>query len=183
MTPRKTLPPQDVLLELLTYEPESGTLTWRERPLSRFADEHHGKVWNSRCAGKPAFVSPKPPQGYLCGSIDGEIYKAHRVIWKMVYGTEPLGIDHINGCVTDNSLRNLREADQSINSKNRSRRSDNKSGETGIFQNRSGTWSVTVSVDKRRVHVGNFATLEEAGRARANAMLAHGYHPDHGRRA
>jgi len=183
MTPRKTLPAQDLLLDLLIYEPISGTLTWRERPLSRFADEHHGKVWNSRCAGKPALTSPKLPQGYLCGSIDGEIYKAHRIIWKMVYGTEPLGIDHINGCVTDNSLRNLREADQSINSKNRARRSDNKSGVPGVYQTRSGTWTARVSIDRQVKSLGNFASFEDACAAREAASRTHGYHANHGRRA
>lgn len=42
-------------------------------------------------------------------------------------------IDHINGVKCDNRLSNLRIVSEKENSKNRAKRSDNKSGVTGVY--------------------------------------------------
>ena len=37
----KVLPPQDVLRQLLEYDPETGRLTWKERGIEWFRDDTH----------------------------------------------------------------------------------------------------------------------------------------------
>lgn len=73
--------------------------------------------------------------GYYIVRVGGKNYKAHRVIVEMlVRCLKPNEyIDHINGVKCDNRLSNLRIVSEKENSKNRAKRSDNKSGVTGVY--------------------------------------------------
>lgn len=120
--PAKPLPDQSVLHQILRYEPDTGKLYWRERPLELFtiSDTSSGRGnrglktaeqaaagWNNAYANTEAFTAAND-RGYLRGLIFGQSYKAHRVIYKMVHGEEPDEIDHINMDRSDNRLCNLR---------------------------------------------------------------------------
>ena len=48
---------QEIVRELLDYDPETGTLTWRERDRKWFKSDKSWKIWNSRYANKEAFTS------------------------------------------------------------------------------------------------------------------------------
>lgn len=188
MTKKEKLPPQEVLLSLLHYDPETGSLTWKERPLSFFSDgkqsaEHNCNAWNKKLAGKPALNCLR--EGYLRGRLLGEYVYSHRVIWKMMTGDEPDMIDHISGMRSDNRWRNLREADASVNAMNSGIRSDNKSGVVGVtWEPRfGGKWIAQIFIDKRRIFIGHFDRMEDAIRARKAAERQYGFHPNHGRMA
>ena len=73
--------------------------------------------------------------GYYIVQVGGKNYKAHRVIVEMLVGCLKPNeyIDHINGVKCDNMLSNLRIVSEKENSKNRAKRSDNKSGVTGVY--------------------------------------------------
>lgn len=96
--PRKILPSQELLLERLNYDPETGKLY-------RNTD------------GKEAFTFTDR-QGYRHGKINDVKYQAHRIIWKLVHGHDPIIIDHINGDQGDNRISNLRSCTIAENSRN-----------------------------------------------------------------
>src|SRR5580765_8002422 len=87
------MPEQPYLRECLRYSRKTGAVKWRRRPLHHFANEGVWCAWNSRFAGKIA--GTPDPKGYTRISVNGVIYKAHRLVWKLVTGMEPTaGIDH-----------------------------------------------------------------------------------------
>lgn len=184
----KPLPAQDVLHQLLSYDPETGMLTWNERDVSWFREDVYCgprrvcATWNARYAGKPA-INHISANGYREGPLLGQRVKAHRIIWKMMMGDDPDQVDHINGDRADNRWTNLRDGDQSQNQRNAARRNDNSTGVVGVspyrHERRRPTWVVKIG-DR---HVGYFTDFEAAISARRAAEREHGFHPNHGRTA
>ena len=74
---------QAELNALLEYDPISGSLTFKARP----GTDRATKSWNAKHAGKLALNIPF--KGYRRGSLENKELLAHRVIWKMVFGSEP----------------------------------------------------------------------------------------------
>lgn len=184
----KALPSQEVLCQILRYETETGKLFWKERAPEWFADskqtrQHNAAIWNGKNAGREAFVTALP-LGHRYAGIFGQKYLAHRVVWKMAYGTEPIGIDHIDGDPSNNRLSNLREAQQSVNGKNLKLKKNNTSGVMGVsWDARLKKWIARICVDYRTRHLGVFDDFDEAIRARKAAERQHGFHENHGRAA
>lgn len=105
------LPPQDFLHECLDYDPDTGELTWTDRPRAHFTTVRVWRYWNARNAGRPAlnFIEPS---GYRSGviTVDGNTqeYPQHLVIWKLMTGEEPeVAIKHKNEQRADNRWDNL----------------------------------------------------------------------------
>lgn len=172
---------QEYLHECLVYDPESGILTWRVRPLEHFKNEHAGKTWNTRYSGTRAGW-PRG-DGYLCVFLSGAKYYVHRLAWKMMNGHwPPAQIDHINQDRVDNRLSNLREVTKQENSRNASLRCDNSSGVTGVYWNASkNKWHAQIRVDGERIHLGYLTSKEAAIAARKAADARFGFHPNHGK--
>lgn len=181
----KPIPGREYLLNLLSYEPETGVLRWKERPLEMFRGQGGIRIrahlsWNTKYAGQEAFTAIF--NGYRTGSIDGDVLQAHRVIWKMVHDAEPENVDLKNGNRSDNRLLNLRGTNPLGNARNAARRNDNRSGITGVcFKSREQKWQAYINVDGKPRTIGTYFTFEEAIAARMLASEAHGYHPNHGR--
>lgn len=188
----KPLPSQEVLRQLLDYDPETGALTWRERSEGDFeasatrSAAHICALWNVRYAGTAALncVSGGGERGGYCeGNLGGQGAKAHRVIWKWMTGEDPEQIDHTNGVRQDNRWSNLRNVAWTENAKNHKRRSDNTTGAVGIYwyphERKQGKWLVKIGSK----HVGYFACIGQAIRARKQAERQHGFHENHGRAA
>lgn len=122
--------------------------------------------------------------GYLETSIFRRRVLAHRIIWKMVYGTEPDTIDHLNGDKSDNCIKNLRSISQTLNSRNQALRKNNTSGVLGVrWEARLHKWHSRINVNRKTVHLGVYASFDEAVAARKAAEREHGFHPNHGRAA
>lgn len=168
------------LHELLRYEPESGLLYWKPRPVTMFSAERYSKIWNTKNAGKEAFTALSC--GYKHGAIFGRLYPAHRIIWAMHFGEWPsANIDHIDHDRQNNKVNNLRIVTKHENSKNQSLRSTNTSGVNGVsWFARDGTWQVQITINGKNTGLGRFANLEDAIAARANADRLHGFHANHG---
>lgn len=182
----KPLPSRHVLLQLLRYDRRSGSLRWKHRDVPWFeasptrSAEHIAALWNARYAGTLALWTISA-NGYREGRLLGVSTKSHRVIWKMLHGTEPEQIDHIDGNRTNNAASNLSAATNATNTKNAKRRKDNTSGVVGVswypHQRKHGKWLVKISGK----HVGMFDNFDEAVAARRAAEVAYDYHPNHGR--
>lgn len=170
-------PDLELLKRLFSYNPETGTLIWRERTEVDCPNPKERKRWNGRYAGKEAFQVK--PNGYREGMIFRSAHKAHRVIWALHYGAWPEGdIDHINGKRSDNRIKNLRCVSRKENSRNQRHRTNNTTGVMGVYPHGK-RWRVHLG----NVHIGVYETIQLAAAARAEAERAAGYHPNHGRNA
>lgn len=180
-----------ILEQFFDYNPQDGTVLWRRRtpdsfnppPKSKRSREHICSNWNATYAGKPAFVTRHGigacGTSYLQCRVYGKNLFAHRVAWALHTGKWPeLEIDHINGDRSDNRTSNLREVNHSTNAKNTKRRSDNKTGVTGVsWARKAGLWRAEIN----RRFIGLFKSFPEAVAARKTAEKLHGFHPNHGR--
>lgn len=171
----------DVLRKLLSYNPETGVLTWRERPREFFSDDHGHYSWNKRFAQKRA--GSINGNGYDQVQILGKNYTSHRVAWAIFYGSWPKGqIDHINRDRLDNRIKNLRDVTHAENMKNKKIRSDNLSGVTGVtFNDRNKKWRAVIRSSKCSRHLGYFTDINDAIAARKAAEKEYGFHQNHGR--
>lgn len=109
--------------------------------------------------------------GYLRVSLNYKVYVAHRVIWKMVTGDDPVGyIDHIDGDKLNNSWSNLRDVTHEQNMWNAKLFHNNTSGYRGVSFIRShGRWRAAISVNGKKKHLGYFESAELAHAAFVDA--------------
>lgn len=182
----KALPSRDILNQLLRYEPETGKLFWRERtpdmfPTGKYRRERVCAVWNSNYAGKEAFTAIDT-HGYPYGNIFNRKFKAHRVIWCLVHGHWPVNdIDHIDGDCRNNRLENLRCVTHGENLKNQRRPSDNTSGVVGVcWHKQRSKWKAEIQSAGVKMHLGVFENFKDAVKARRDAEVCFGFHPNHG---
>ncbi len=186
--PPKSLPSQEILNELLRFDPKSGLLYWKVRKPEHFKGvnsaiiERDCNAFNSRYALKEA-LAYIDFHGYKVGKILNKKRRAHRVIWKMVNNQEPSEIDHIDGNGLNNKIDNLRAADRKINTKNSSMSCTNTSGVTGvIWHKRMEKWQARINSDGKRYNLGSFKTIEEAAKVRKAADKKYEFHENHGRK-
>jgi len=167
----KPLPSQEVLRQLLRYEPETGKLFWNKRTAAQMncsdprGPEWSANQWNSRSAGKEAFTATDPA-GYRHGKIAGIKYQAHRVIWKMVCGIDPDTIDHKNGKQGDNRIANLRDCSNAENSRNYAKTAGTSQYRGVCWVRRDGAWAARISngLGGKR-SLGNYRDEVEAAKA------------------
>ncbi|MCI1046950.1 HNH endonuclease [Caballeronia zhejiangensis] len=146
---------QERLKSLLHYDPVTGVFTHLRNTSNKKAGEQAG--W-------------KRPDGYLQIGIDRKNYYAHRLAILYMTGKWPKKlVDHINRNPLDNSYANLREATPSQNRFNSAVRKDNTSGYTGICQRGNGKWAAYIAVEKKRMCLGNYADIQDAVKAVAEA--------------
>jgi hypothetical protein len=177
----KALPDPEFLRKALDYDPETGILTWKDRPRDHFKSQSAYVRWNKLHAGTHAFAHIDT-NGYKTGTIGSVRYYAHRIVWTLTQGVIPPGeIDHINGDRSDNRLRNLRLVNRQMNTQNRKLRSDCQHGVHGVEFHVSKKWKATININKKRVYLGLYSTFEEAKAARKSAERKYGFHPNHGR--
>ena len=124
--------------------------------------------------------------GYRRIQINGKTILAHRLVWLFEYGNVPSSmyeIDHIDGNRLNNKVDNLRLVTRSSNCKNTKVRRTNTSGVTGVHKvKRSGKYIARINgLNKERIVLGTFDNFEDAVKARKDAELIYGYHPNHGR--
>ena len=188
-----TLPTIEDLRNALTYCPETGILTWRERPREMFQSTQSWKTWNARFASRPAggarwsgaSAESARSDGHLRVRIFGRSHESHRVCWAIHHGEWPLDqIDHIDGNPSNNRASNLRVASQSENMRNRKTPRTNTSGVIGVSWHKASLkWRATIMVSGIRLSLGYFERLEDAAASRKAAEIEHGYHSNHGRPA
>ncbi len=173
----KALPSQEVLRQLLRYEPETGNLFWLPRGPEMFGDKRAYSTWTTCHSGKRAFCI-LDDTGYLVGHVCRIKVSAHRVIWALVYGVwPPKDIDHIDNDRTNNRINNLRAVDRSTNHKNKGIGARNKSSRVGVFNlKKTGKWTAQIGSGGKFYNLGTFSTFEDAVSARELAEAEHGFH-------
>jgi len=175
----KNLPPPEFLCKILSYDPETGLMIWKERDCT---SAKRPKSWNTKNAGRVAFTA-QTPNGYYCGAIMNRRMLAHRVIWAIVYGEWPSDqIDHINGIQGDNRIENLRLASDAINRKNMPMPMNNSSGRTGVgMHNQTKKWRAYINSEGKNYALGLYERFEDAVAARVAAEKKFGFHSNSGR--
>lgn len=143
---KKDLPSYDYLHSLFRYDPETGHLLWR---VKRHGQRRPEAGWSR-------------PSDYVQVRIDGRVYNAHRLIWKMVTGADPEEIiDHRNGTRNDNRWSNLRAATLSFNQANSGVRKHNTTGFKGVSKCRK-MWVARICFEGKQKVIGRFKTKEDA---------------------
>lgn len=155
-TPTRQLPKR-VANELFYYR--DGYLYWK-------------KSGSGRCVFKPAGVDLNT--GYRRIVINGDSYQYHNILWNVVHGKIPKGmtVDHIDRDPSNNSIKNLRLLNYSLQNCNKSMQSNNTSGVVGVNladAGRFGKWEASINVNGKKVRLGRFSTVEEAAKVRKDA--------------
>ena len=166
---------------LLTYDAESGALTWRTRERSCFGTAREHAAWNTRYAGRTVGCV-STGTGYVMFSLFNRRYLAHRVIWLLVTGCWPDDqIDHIDHDRANNRWANLRSVTHAENGRNQRRR---RATHPGVMRRKdTGRWRAEITYAGKNKALGDFATEAEAISARRAAEKRLGFHPNHGRQA
>ena len=183
----KPLPSIADLRRRLSYNPQTGMLTWLPRTASMFAGATEAArrkacaCWNGRYAGKPALIGIDA-YGYHQGPVMGRYVKAHRVAWALHYGAWPSDrVNHRNGDHRDNRIVNLRDVDHQTCHRNAKLSKLNKSGAAGVYWHEpTGRWRAGIRKDGKTKALGSFSTFPQAVAARKAAEAALGYDEAHG---
>lgn len=174
----KALPTQEYLLECFTYDPETGLLYWKERPRKHFKTLRGYRTFNSQNSGTCAFTA-KDKNYYFVGTLDGIRHLAHRIIWKLWYGTEPMNVLHSQGNTLDNRLAKLSVGTKQDNSLDLKLYCNNSSGIPGVcWEPSSNKWKCQI----KGKHLGRFSDFFDACCCRKSAEVRYGFHADHGKR-
>ena len=179
----------EIAKELLTYNPDTGKLFWKERTAKYFKNPknpNYTKSWNTKWAGKEALTAITRRKSGQISRLDGHVfnkkYAAHRIAWLIYYGEWPKNeTDHINQDPTDNRIENLRDVTHAENNKNRTLQNNSTTGYSGVsFYKRDGKYRAEISINNITKHLGYYDTAEEAAAVRAVANINYNFHPNHG---
>jgi hypothetical protein len=179
----------EIAKELLTYNPDTGKLFWKERTAKYFKNPknpNYTKSWNTKWAGKEALTAITRRKSGQISRLDGHVfnkkYAAHRIAWLIYYGEWPKNeIDHINQDPTDNRIKNLRDVTNSENHKNKTLLSTNTSGYIVLsFYKSRNKYSAELVINGVKKWLGYYDTVEEAAAVRAVASINYNFHPNHG---
>lgn len=139
----------------LTYNPVDGRIFWSEMSDPRESGKQAGSVRGS---------------GYMQIQVCGKRFYSHRVAFFLFYGYWPSGIiDHINGDKKDNSIRNLRDCNKSLNGGNSKKSKNRTSKFKGVSRYRDGRWLAQISKDGKNYFLGYHVSEIDAAMAYAEA--------------
>lgn len=149
----KSLPSYEDLHAAFAYDAATGELCWRVKPRQ-----------NTEIGAEAGFVNKS---GYRVVKYKGEAYKAHRIIWKMIFDEEPPRLlDHWNTIKSDNRLLNLRAATKAQNARNSKVAHHCKTQLKGVYKikNRE-KYIATIRKNWCQHYLGVFDTAEAASAA------------------
>ncbi len=154
--------------DYINYDKHTGEFTWKLSTTPRVVVGQKAGSVNKR-------------SGYVELRVKGIHFYGHRVAWYLTHGYFPRITDHINHNRSDNRIINLREVNQSQNTRNAGKSKNNTQGITGVYampQN-SGKWRAVITVNYKPIHLGVFNNIEEAIAARVAAKLKYNFHRNH----
>jgi hypothetical protein len=176
---------QEVVRELLDYDPVTGRAFWKKRDAKWFTEGKYTRQasadrWNTNFAGKE--ITNTNVYGYIIATIFAKKYPLTRLIFLYMTGRFPSGFaDHKNRDKLDNRWENLRDLTPAQSAKNRGAFSTNTSGHTGVRQQKGyPNWNAHIKTGDTYINIGTFKTFEEAVAARIAKQIELGFEADHG---
>lgn len=169
-SPEITMLTQARLKELLHYDPETGSFTWKSG---------HASGWSRKSEREAGHAF----MGYRRIKLDQKSYLAHRLAWLWVTGEMPtLRIDHQDLNKSNNKFKNLRLATGSQNVLNVGLKSNNTSGIKGVYwKKKLSKWFASININGKQTHLGYFADKEDAAKAvQKKRTEIHGEYANHG---
>jgi len=152
---------------IVEYDKKTGIMCW-------LVASNRGKIGN-----EVGYINVR---GYRAFEHKNKEYLVHRVAFFFCNDRIPVEIDHINHIRNDNRICNLRESNPKLNARNISMPKRNTSGFVGVhFRKDSKKWRAIMSLDGRKVSLGQFDTREEAIEARIKGNIKYGFHENHGK--
>lgn len=121
--------------------------------------------------------------GYKRVMVNGKHTMVHHIVWVMHNGEIPEGmeIDHNDHVRYNNRIENLTLVDRTINMQNKSKYKNNTTGVCGVsFRKDTGKWRAIITVNKKKIYIGNYYNLDDAVAARLAAEKLYGFHDNHG---
>lgn len=115
--------------------------------------------------------------GYVGGCVGHCIVYLHRFILN-IKKHDKVEVDHIDKNKLNNCKCNLRNCSSSQNSSNKKKYKQTGSKYKGVFYDKrySNPWRAYITVEKKRIYLGNFSTEINAATAYNNAALK--YHKE-----
>jgi hypothetical protein len=148
---------QSRLKELFSYDYETGNFT---------------VIKNRKGSSKKIgdLLGSKNFAGYLEAAIDAKKYYLHRLAYLYMTGSFPEGnIDHCNRNKSDNSWKNLKVVTQQENLENNILpRKHGSLGYRGVHRYKN-KFRAKINHKGKQIHLGQFATIEEASQAHLKA--------------
>ena len=139
---------QSLLKELFSYHPDGYLIRNRN--------------------GKAVELKITKHHRYARISVKSKAYAFHRIIFLWHHGYLPQVTDHIDNDRLNNRIENLREVTHQQNSMNKKRDFNSASPYKGVRPasrvRKDGIvpWEVSVSINRRQVHLGRFDDIEVA---------------------
>ena len=162
----KPTPNVEYIRECFDYNPDTGVLTWRERPAEHFATDAISQDFNRRWAGRAAGSMARQKYGSsrLLVKLNCATFQYSRLVWALQTGKTVFGaIDHIDGDATNNRWANLREVTTIQNGQNRTHKSKCEGGVVGVnLCRKTGKWRVAVTLNKKFVWLGHYDKHSDA---------------------
>jgi len=164
-----------------------GEIYWKNRPRNEFMTDRSHSATNSNFEGKLAgsIVSSKHSvTKYRQVVVKGCTEKCHRIIWEMHHGKIAKGmiIDHVDGNGLNNKIENLRLVNASDSARNSPLPKHSSTGVIGVgWHGAAKKWQARIYENGKRIDLGRFENINDAIKARKQAEIEIGYHPNHGR--
>ena len=118
-----------------------------------------GKLYNKTTRNNHAIKGNRAgllaQTGYRVSSVEGKPKREHRVIWEMLNGKIPKGlqIDHINRIKDDNRIENLRLVTGSVN-----RHNNNGTGVRIDKRAKVRPYIAQIKNKQKHIHIGKYGT-------------------------
>lgn len=130
--------------------------------------DREGNVFGKK---RKKYLKHQLNNGYYCIKLHKNNIKTEFTIHRLIalhFIPNPLKlpwIDHENGIITDNRIKNLRWVTTSQNSINSKKREDNTSGYRGVhFHKRDNKYQARITINNKRLSLGLYNTAEEASK-------------------
>ena len=165
MNKLQELPTQEYLQECFDYNPKTGELIWKARPLSHFEDIRAWRIFNTRFSKKQA---GNIGRGKKTVHISKKAFSLPRLVFKLMLNVDVgRNYRYINKNRLDTRLENLSPSKEVPK---KEPIIHNSTGFKGVWILSNGKYAARACKNKKRIYLGVFNTVEEANKAYLNAL-------------